>query len=289
MNERVVVRTRRLEERHPSPPFSPGLTSAHKEEGGAKRSPESRHKTNFSQKREIFFFSFGCSSPIRLVWFAMSHSEAEHPPVSKTEHSPKSETEHKSEAEASPSTEQKEASPSKSEAKSEAPSELGGASDYADPRLYADMPIDLSRITANLYLCNFATSQKVSVLREAGIQTIIYLHYLPQHPTVLREYAEAGITHHYLVCYDSPHEKIGRHIRQVCELLATAKLPVLFHCQEGISRSPALLIAFLMHSQQMTFAEATALVKEARPVIRPNDGFEKQLRLFEQQLTTKRG
>lgn len=169
-------------------------------------------------------------------------------------------------------------------------------SDYADESLYAGLPVDLSRITSELYLCNFATSLKVDVLQSAGIRTIIYLHYLPKTEVSLRKYEQAGIAHHYLVCYDSPHEKIAKHIDKVVTLLESkavgaagpaSPFPVLFHCQEGISRSPALVIAWLMHSQRLSYAEAKAIVKAQRAVIRPNEGFEKQLRLFEQKIKTE--
>jgi protein-tyrosine phosphatase len=132
-------------------------------------------------------------------------------------------------------------------------------------------PVDLSRITADLYLSNFATVQKVDVLRAHGIRTIIHVHYLPQHPDTLQQYREVSIAHHHLVCYDSPSETLGRHIRRVWGILQAREspaFPALFHCQEGISRSPALLLAYLMQSQRLSFADAKALVKAQRSMIR---------------------
>jgi len=52
---------------------------------------------------------------------------------------------------------------------------------------------------------------------------------------------------------------------------------VLVHCSAGISRSPAVVIAYLMHSKGMTIQEAYNHVWERRRVIYPNEGFMKQL------------
>lgn len=163
--------------------------------------------------------------------------------------------------------------------------------DYADESLYVGSPVDLSRIPSPLagrdvFLCNFATSLKVDVLQSAGIRSIVFLHYMPKTEATLRKYEQAGIAHHYIVCYDSPYEKIAKHIDAVVALLSAeeAAFPVLFHCQEGISRSPALVIAWIMHSEGLSYAEAKARVKAARSVIRPNEGFEKQLRMLEQKI-----
>mmetsp|Transcript_35551 Transcript_35551/g.65857 ORF Transcript_35551/g.65857 Transcript_35551/m.65857 type:complete len:200 (-) Transcript_35551:66-665(-) len=52
---------------------------------------------------------------------------------------------------------------------------------------------------------------------------------------------------------------------------------VLFHCMVGKSRSPTLVIAFLLKHRGCTLKEAFAMVKEKRPLIAPNPDFAKQL------------
>ena len=171
--------------------------------------------------------------------------------------------------------------------------------DYADERLYADAPVDLSRITSDIFLSNFATSLRVDVLQAHGIRSIIFLHYIPKTEATLKKYDEAGIAHHYLFCYDSAKENITKHIDKIIALLegkttgasvsdaaaaSVCPFPVLFHCQEGISRSPALVMAWLMHSQRLSFADAKSIVKSQRKVVRVNEGFEKQLRKLEERI-----
>ncbi len=55
---------------------------------------------------------------------------------------------------------------------------------------------------------------------------------------------------------------------------------VLVHCHAGISRSVTLVIAYLMWKYKIGVDEAIAFVKSKRSVIRPNDGFRKQLEIY---------
>ncbi|KAJ5067936.1 dual specificity protein phosphatase [Anaeramoeba ignava] len=52
---------------------------------------------------------------------------------------------------------------------------------------------------------------------------------------------------------------------------------VYVHCDAGISRSPTIIIYYLMKSQKKTLKEAFDFVKERRTAIRPNISFFKQL------------
>ncbi|CAG8769285.1 16571_t:CDS:2, partial [Cetraspora pellucida] len=56
---------------------------------------------------------------------------------------------------------------------------------------------------------------------------------------------------------------------------------VLVHCEMGISRSPTVVIAYIMRSQKKSLKDALAFVKEKRSVTRPNTGFYEQLKKFE--------
>jgi protein-tyrosine phosphatase len=53
---------------------------------------------------------------------------------------------------------------------------------------------------------------------------------------------------------------------------------ILVHCNAGVSRAPSIVIAYLILKRVMSYDEAFNLVKAARPCIKPNEGFVKQLR-----------
>ena len=56
---------------------------------------------------------------------------------------------------------------------------------------------------------------------------------------------------------------------------------VLVHCNDGMSRSASLVIAYLMQKYGLDFKAALTHVQSRRFCVQPNDGFEQQLREFE--------
>ncbi|RDW74374.1 dual specificity protein phosphatase family protein [Aspergillus mulundensis] len=56
---------------------------------------------------------------------------------------------------------------------------------------------------------------------------------------------------------------------------------VLVHCEKGISRSGAVVVAFIMQALLVPYQRALSLAQASRPQIFPNIGFEWQLRLWE--------
>ncbi|XP_041634532.1 dual specificity protein phosphatase 8 [Cheilinus undulatus] len=60
---------------------------------------------------------------------------------------------------------------------------------------------------------------------------------------------------------------------------------VLVHCAAGISRSPALAVAYIMYRLGLDLDQAYRFVKERRPSISPNFNFLGQLQLFQSTLS----
>ncbi|KAI9566272.1 protein-tyrosine phosphatase-like protein [Boletus coccyginus] len=84
--------------------------------------------------------------------------------------------------------------------------------------------------------------------------------------------------------HDKPTADLKPHLEGACQYIASALASggnVLVHCQQGISRSPAIVIAYLIHNLGMSYDQAYALVKRHRPCINPNPGFVAALRAWE--------
>lgn len=52
------------------------------------------------------------------------------------------------------------------------------------------------------------------------------------------------------------------------------------HCQLGQSRSGAIIVAYVMRKESLSYDEALAKVKKGRSVVKPNPGFMRQLKLW---------
>ena len=56
---------------------------------------------------------------------------------------------------------------------------------------------------------------------------------------------------------------------------------ILVHCNAGVSRAATIVIAYLIRYNSMTLHEAYHHVKKLRPAIKPNEGFIRQLVIWE--------
>ncbi|KAK2508159.1 hypothetical protein MC885_018665, partial [Smutsia gigantea] len=83
---------------------------------------------------------------------------------------------------------------------------------------------------------------------------------------------------------DLPETNILSYFPECFEFIEQAKMNdgvVLVHCNAGVSRAVAIVIGFLMSSEEISFTSAFSLVKNARPSMCPNAGFLEQLRTYQ--------
>ncbi|KAL4648478.1 dual specificity protein phosphatase 18-like [Arapaima gigas] len=84
---------------------------------------------------------------------------------------------------------------------------------------------------------------------------------------------------------DVPHACLCDHFDNVAERIHKNTVgSTLVHCAAGMSRSPALVIAYLMKYKKCTLQQAYKWVVNCRPFIRPNAGFWRQLLEYEKVL-----
>ncbi|XP_078417563.1 dual specificity protein phosphatase 12 isoform X1 [Cetorhinus maximus] len=70
-------------------------------------------------------------------------------------------------------------------------------------------------------------------------------------------------------------------VQFVQEALSTASAVVLVNCHAGVSRSAAVVTAFIMKTDDLTFEEAYNKLQAVKPDVKINDEFLKQLKLYE--------
>eukprot|EP00899_Mesostigma_viride_P029501 jgi/Mesvir1/9736/Mv12200-RA.1 len=131
--------------------------------------------------------------------------------------------------------------------------------------------------------CNPAPSAVLSLCDVSGLQLPAVQSDVsqPAHMVVpLLDDDDADLLSHLPGCLDF--------IRQHLQIsTATAEFPaapgaaVVVHCHAGVSRSAAVLTAYLMVTERRSFADALASLQQASEGALPNDNFCQQLLLFE--------
>jgi len=84
-----------------------------------------------------------------------------------------------------------------------------------------------------------------------------------------------------------PGENIKMHFLKTIEFIEEGLkngTGVLVHCAAGISRSGAVICAYLMWKNGWTFEEALKFGQSKRGSLHPNEGFQRQLLQFEEEL-----
>lgn len=104
----------------------------------------------------------------------------------------------------------------------------------------------------------------------------------------------SSIKHTWVPVLDRRGENLSQHfgriVRKINKALDGKKRKnnkVLVHCVWGMSRSPSLVMAYLMATHGMSFQKALQHVKSKRAVVKPNAGFETQLSIYGRSLKSK--
>lgn len=87
----------------------------------------------------------------------------------------------------------------------------------------------------------------------------------------------AGVEYLVVGAEDAPDYPLHRHFPACLSFLRDAVGrggKVLIHCHAGVSRAPTIAVLYLMVLRGLPLADAWRRVKSARPMARPNPGFQ---------------
>jgi len=135
-------------------------------------------------------------------------------------------------------------------------------------------------IDNKLYLGNILSARSSRSLTERRISHILSVCPDP----IPAELPESGITHMRISIEDVDYADLLLHLPAACRFIDQAMRDggtVLVHCVQGLSRSAAVIAAYLMYSRRINSTQALEIVRRAREQIWLNPGFQEQLTLFE--------
>ncbi|CAM1299941.1 Uncharacterised protein g2562 [Pycnogonum litorale] len=143
---------------------------------------------------------------------------------------------------------------------------ISSVSFYLDEKFLMD-----NRISFALSVCDFVPSSTfASSLRLA-------LEYLPESHSI------QGVDNVCFQIEDDDESDIISYFDCACNIIddKSRQGAVLVHCISGISRSATIMAAYIMKKYGIGVYEALIRLREKHPVSCPNDGFMKQLKLYE--------
>lgn len=133
-----------------------------------------------------------------------------------------------------------------------------------------------SEITERLFLGSETVAKDSKLLKKHGIT-----HILNCAGTVCPEYFPTMFQYRTLFLADGRNEDISCLFYDVIDWMNDAlkneEHKIFVHCQQGVSRSSAMLICYLMWERDQPFTTTHQFVKDRRGVSSPNTGFTYQL------------
>ncbi|XP_026887547.2 dual specificity protein phosphatase 14 [Electrophorus electricus] len=139
--------------------------------------------------------------------------------------------------------------------------------------------MSMSQITPTLFLSGADAPLNQALMTRKGITLIVNAtlsHSCPRYP---------GVECLRVAVADVPGAHLGEHFDRVAARIHGNRAGgTLVHCAAGMSRSPALIMAYLMKYRGATLQQAHSWVQRSRPCIRLNAGFWEQLLDYEKKL-----
>uniref|UniRef100_A0A2K6T1W9 Dual specificity protein phosphatase 12 n=2 Tax=Saimiri boliviensis TaxID=27679 RepID=A0A2K6T1W9_SAIBB len=137
-------------------------------------------------------------------------------------------------------------------------------------------------VQSGLYLGGAAAVAEPNHLREAGITAVLTVD--SEEPSFKAGSRAEGLWRLFVPALDRPETDLLSHLDRCVAFIGQARAEgrgVLVHCHAGVSRSVAIITAFLMKTDQLPFEKAYEKLQILKPEAKMNEGFEWQLKLYQ--------
>lgn len=132
------------------------------------------------------------------------------------------------------------------------------------------------QIQPGLYLGDLRAARDVASLEAKRISHVLTVCHAPD----LTYPPHLAIRHRHVDVDDARDEDLLDHFKDCWRFIRDCLDEggrVLVHCEQGISRSPTVVAAYLMRAERMHPVSALNYLRKFRPIIDPNPGFRAQL------------
>lgn len=139
----------------------------------------------------------------------------------------------------------------------------------------------MTHIYENIYIGDEDDAKNFSLLQEKKITHIL----------IAGKYLEKHYPDSFIYYQINISDKLDQYLDfyfDECNEFIKNSTNVLVHCVVGKSRSPAIVMGYLIGVIKMSFQEAFDLVKEKRSIMSPNENFIEQLKIYERKLKEKK-
>ncbi|CAF3625850.1 unnamed protein product [Rotaria sp. Silwood1] len=150
-----------------------------------------------------------------------------------------------------------------------------------------------AQILTNLYLSSVEPAKDLILLKQLQVNYVLNLTGYEYNSDELRCASNypPEITAKHIIIADEMDVKLSDYLDEALDFIHHAignnnSNKILIHCEAGISRSPSIIIAYLMRYHNQSLKAAYDYVKKCKNNVGPNTGFFKQLIQFEQQLSS---
>ena len=134
------------------------------------------------------------------------------------------------------------------------------------------IPTPINHICDNVYLGDFRAADDLSLLKEKNITAIVNCAF--NLPSKFKK----DITYLNLKLADEKNVEIISAMENAYNFIKEdPNRQILVHCVHGSSRSGSTVIFYLMKDKHWDYETCFNYVKERRNIIKPNEGFKKQL------------
>ncbi|KAK7024825.1 phosphatases II [Favolaschia claudopus] len=143
-----------------------------------------------------------------------------------------------------------------------------------------------SATTGALYLGSMAAAHDTDLLHAHHITHLVQVLEVPWMPQT----DVPGFQYYRIDIEDNKSATLQPYLEEACDYIRAALGDgnnVLVHCQQGVSRSASIVIAYLIQERSMGYDDAYQLVRQRRKCIKPNPGFVETLREWETSCTLK--